>query len=141
MSDFFKRIDSIFLGRKSYQMMTTDPNAGFDMFAAFKKFIFSNTLKEVGTGCELVSGNIRQQVEALKSQPCKDIWLIGGAALTTSFITEGLIDEISLAVHPILLGQGKPLFSGIPGRIPLTLTDSKAYSSGLVTLTYSLARR
>ena len=49
-----------------------------------------------------------------------------------------LVDEIALAVHPILLGSGKPLFNNIPGRIKLQLTGSKTYSSGLVFLTYNI---
>jgi dihydrofolate reductase len=52
----------------------------------------------------------------------------------------GLIDEISLAVHPILLGGGKPLFSNLKNRVPLTLRDTKSYSSGLISLTYTLEK-
>lgn len=63
----------------------------------------------------------------------------GGADLTASLLNLGLIDEIGLAVHPIILGSGKPLFSNIKGRIPLKLIDTKTYSSGLVYLTYTLS--
>jgi len=51
---------------------------------------------------------------------------------------EGLVDEMILAVHPIILGSGKPLFSNISNRISLNLTDAKTYSSGLVMLTYTI---
>jgi len=51
-----------------------------------------------------------------------------------------LVDELSLAVHPILLGHGKPLFNNIKSRINLTLVDTKTYSTGLVSLAYNVGR-
>ena len=74
----------------------------------------------------------------MKNEEGKDIWLFGGAGLTTSMINLGLIDEIGLAVHPILLGSGKHLFTELENRIKLTLVDTKTYSSGLVTLIYKV---
>jgi dihydrofolate reductase len=72
----------------------------------------------------------------LKNQPGKDIWLFGGAEITTTFINKNLVDEMGLAVHPILLGAGKSLFNNIEGRKHFKLTSSKPYSSGLVMLNY-----
>lgn len=74
----------------------------------------------------------------IKKEKEKNIWLFGGAGLTTSLINLGLVDELSLAVHPVLLGRGKPLFNNINDRIKLTLTGTKAYSTGLVSLTYNI---
>jgi dihydrofolate reductase len=68
----------------------------------------------------------------------KDIWLFGGASLTKSLLNAGLVDELWLAVHPILLGQGKPLFSGIQKRIKTKLIESKAYDTGLVSRWYEV---
>jgi dihydrofolate reductase len=109
---------------------------GGNPFAKIKSYIFSNTLAKAYEGTELVSGNIAEQVRTLKSSPGKDIWLFGGASLTTSFINEGLVDEMNLAVHPILLGSGKLLFNNVDGRKHFKLIDSKAYSTGLVMLNY-----
>jgi dihydrofolate reductase len=53
----------------------------------------------------------------------------------------GLVDEIGLAVHPIILGSGKPLFRNIKGRTPLQLIDTKTYSTGLVYLTYKVGHK
>jgi dihydrofolate reductase len=50
----------------------------------------------------------------------------------------GLVDEIGLSLHPVLLGGGKPLFSNIQNRINLILIESKTYATGLVSLTYRL---
>jgi dihydrofolate reductase len=139
MSGFMKRIDAIFYGRKSYEMMAgMEAPAGGNPWAGIKNYVFSNTLKEAGKDTELVSGNISEEVKKIKAMNGKDIWLFGGASLTSSLMNLGLVDELGLAVHPILLGQGKPLFSGINKRIRTNLVDSKSYSTGLVYLTYDV---
>lgn len=141
MSEFFKRIDSIFIGRKSYELMLSMGDEASAGFPKLKEYVFSSTLKEVMPGMVLISGNIKKEVEKIKKQKGKDIWLFGGASLTTSLLNEGLVDEIGLAVHPILLGSGKPLFNNIKERIHLQLADTKTYSSGLVSLTYTLGEK
>lgn len=80
-------------------------------------------------------------MEKIKKEKGKDIWLFGGAGLATSFLNLELIDELSLAVHPVLLGGGKPLFHNIEARINLILVDTKTYSTGLISLTYSLEHK
>lgn len=139
MNAFLERIDAIFIGRKSYDLMN-NPNeeASNYTFPQYKKYVFSNTLNEAGEGVEIIRGDVKTQVNALKQQPGNDIWLFGGADLTSSFLNEGLVDELFLAVHPILLGAGKPLFQNIKERVNLTLTDTKTYSTGLVSLWYRL---
>lgn len=137
MTDFMNRIDTIFYGRKSYEMMLQATAEGQENpYAGVKAYVFSNTLQQAPANVELVSGDIVEQVLALKNRPGKDIWLWGGASLTTTFINAGLLDEMILAVHPIVLGTGKPLFQAIDGRKQFTLQRSQSYSSGLVLLTY-----
>jgi len=98
-------------------------------------------LDRVKKGATLIKGDIKNEVEKIKNERGKDIWLFGGAALTTSLMNLGLVDELLLAVYPILLGGGKPLFKNIADRIHLSLLDTKTYSTGLVTLRYSLGHR
>lgn len=141
LTAFLERIDALFIGRKSYEMMN-NPNeaANENPFGTYKKYVFSNTLSEVGDNEELMRSDIKTQVNALKNQPGKDFWLFGGADLTTSFLREGLIDELFLAVHPLILGAGKPLFSNLDDRIKLTLLNTQTYETGLVSLTYRVER-
>jgi dihydrofolate reductase len=87
----------------------------------------------------VIEANLMEEIETIRNQKGKDIWLFGGASLTTFFMNNGLVDEIQLAVHPILLGAGKPLFQDLDKRIKLDLFESKAYDSGLVMLKYKLA--
>ncbi len=140
MSDFYKRVDSLFLGRKSYELTLSMGEEAMADFPKLTQYVFSTTLTEVKPGAILINENIEAEVRRIKNETGKDIWLFGGAMLTASLLNLGLIDEIGLAVHPIILGSGKPLFSNLQNRVPLTLTDTKTYSSGLVYLTYSVGR-
>lgn len=139
LSDFFKRVDTIFIGRKTYEMSLGIEGGGAG-FPKFKEYIFSTTLDKVKDGATLINGDIKTQVDEIKKERGKNIWLFGGAGLTTSLMNLGLVDELSLAVHPILLGGGKPLFNNIKDRIKLTLVDTKTFSTGLVSLTYNVGQ-
>lgn len=140
LTDFFNRVDTAFVGRKSYEMALAmgENNGGLPKL---KEYIFSTTLNKVKSGATLVKGDIKTQVEKIKEASGKDIWLFGGAGLATSLFNLGLVDEVSLAVHPIILGSGRPLFEGITSRIHLTLLDTKTYSTGLVSLTYCVGKK
>ncbi len=141
LTDFFKRIDTLFIGRKTYEMAQTAQSmeeAGGAGFPKFKEFIFSTTLDKVKDGATLIKRDIKTEVEKIKKDKGKDIWLFGGAGLTSSLMNLNLVDEIQLSVHPILLGGGKSLFQNIKDRIILKLVDTKNYSTGLVSLTYLL---
>ncbi len=138
LSDFFKRMDAIFMGRKTYEL--TQEHKGQNPWKGTVTYVFSNSLKKIkDKDVRLISGDVRKQVELIKSAPGKDIWLFGGAELTTFFINESLVDEIWLSVHPILLGAGKPLFQHLKERKKLRLARHKIYNSGLVSLCYELS--
>lgn len=135
MNDFLKRIDAVFYGRKSYELMLKWD--GGNPFGKMRSYVFSNTLNPQPE-FELVSGDIVAKVKEIKSSTGKDIWLFGGASLLTAFINAALLDEVWVSVHPLLLGAGKPLFSGLEGRIALKLLESKSYETGLVSLRYDV---
>ena len=59
---------------------------------------------------------------------------IEGADLTATLVNYGLVDKLQLSIHPLLLGQGKPLFENLKDKVELTLTDTKDYSTRLVQL-------
>lgn len=135
LSDFFKRIDTIFMGRKSYELAQT--MEGENPWKGMTTYVFSKTLKEVkGENVKLISGDIEKQINDLRKQPGKDIWMFGGAELLTTFVNNGWIDEYWLSVHPIILGGGKPLFQNIASRKKLKVIDHKVYETGLVSLRY-----
>ena len=138
LKDFFKRIDTIFVGRKTYEI-SSEMEGGGAGFPKFKEYVFSTTLDKVKKGATLINQDVKAKVEEIKKEKGKDIWLFGGASLTTSLMNLGLVDELSLAVYPIILGGGKPLFQGIKDRIKLNLVNTKRYATGLITITYNIA--
>ena len=140
MSDFFKRIDSVFYGRKSYELVLSMESEAPPGFPKMKEYVFSNSFNRVREGAVLVNGDIKSEVEKIKNEKGKDIWLFGGAELISSLMNLQLVDEIILAVHPVILGAGKALFKDIDERTWLTLTDHKTYPNGLVFLTYSIKK-
>lgn len=145
--DFLSTIDTIFYGRKSYELWgqyTPKPEESdtdkelWDIVHRKEKIVFSR--KQTGTDQKVkyINDSIKEEVSKLKNKPGKDIWLYGGASLITTFIQLGLVDEYRLSVHPVVLGGGKPLFTDINQRVNLKLVDTKRYSSGVVQLIYHL---
>ncbi|MBB2148176.1 dihydrofolate reductase family protein [Pedobacter gandavensis] len=139
LNEFFTRIDAIFIGRKSYEIAQkhADSNNG-EIVPGMTEYVFSKTLKTVKEGAVLIAEDSMAEARRIKEQPGKDIWLYGGAELSDTLMKEGLVDELWLSVHPIILGRGKPLFCEQNSRTKLTLLNSKTYETGLVSLSYSI---
>ncbi len=78
------------------------------------------------------------EVAELKDQPGKDIYLIGGARITVSLIDAGLVDELRLHVHPLIAGEGKPLFERTGLRRGLDLQRVQQLEGGRVSLIYGV---
>jgi dihydrofolate reductase len=124
---FFKTIDAVLMGRKSWEKaMEMSPNKKSNPYPGMEAYVFSQTLKETGIeGVEIVSENIKELVEKLKRRDGKSIWLSGGGGLAKSFLDEDLVDEIHLGVTPHLLGAGIPLFPELAREVPLRLISSR----------------
>jgi dihydrofolate reductase len=142
---FLNQIDTIFYGRKSYDLWgnytpkTDDPDSEkemWDIVHSKEKYVFSRTLKGNDPSVFFINDQIHKEVTKLKNKPGKDIWLYGGSSLITTFIQLGLVDEFRLSVHPVILGEGKPLFMDMKQRLNLKLVDTRAFSSGVVQLIY-----
>jgi dihydrofolate reductase len=142
---FLRGIDTIFFGRVSYEMWRqSSPDANADPSIEFlnriirqkKKYVFSRTMKKDDESVTIVDSDMENKVREIKAQPGNDIWLYGGANLITSFANLGLIDVYRLAVHPVVLGDGKPLFTDIKKRINLKTTQATTYKSGVVQLVF-----
>ena len=137
MTEFLNRIDTIIFGRFSYvQLLEMAPDA----FRDKRRVVVSKTLQNEKYDAHIISKNIKEEIENLISQPGKDIWFFGGANLMSTFINLDLIDELMIAVHPLILGSGKPLFIDIAQRKKLKLIDSKTYSTDLVQLHYQIEK-
>ena len=146
MGEFFRSIDCILLGRKTYefairhsqpQRKSRKAKRKSGVSWGMKTYVFSRTIK---AGPEddftVVSENAAAFVRKLKSESGKDIWLMGGGELAGSLLSESVVDELSLNIHPVLLGKGIPLFQGLKRQVNLELTSSKAHPNGCVQVEY-----
>jgi dihydrofolate reductase len=149
LNDILSDKDIIFYGRVSYDKWGNyqpDANASqkirdaYTLLHSKQKYIFSNTKKGDSANAIFIHSNIEERVLEIKEQPGKDIWLYGGPNIITTFLNLDLIDEYRLAVHPVILGKGKPLFQNIADKHRLTLVDAKGYKSGVLLLTYKTNR-
>lgn len=146
---FLAGIDTIFYGRISYDLWGNyQPGAEegpfmkeiYEAIHSKTKYVFSTT-KENDGKATFIHSDIKERVLEIAKQPGKDIWLYGGGKLITTFINLGLVDVFRLAVHPVILGSGKPLFQDIKGKLNLKLTDTITSESGVVFLNYSAAEK
>jgi dihydrofolate reductase len=99
-------------------------------------YVFSRTLTSVGHGAHLISTDPGEFVRQLKEQPGKGICVMGGGELAQSLFAAGVIDEVGLNVHPVLLGSGVPFFRDAGRRIGLELAESRVIDGGCVLSTY-----
>ncbi|MCM3189438.1 dihydrofolate reductase family protein [Bacillus subtilis] len=144
-TDFLNQIDTILYGRKSYDLWgqyipkNEDPDTEKELWKLVhskKKYVFSRTQNEIDNQAIFINDNILEEVNKLKTKSGKDIWLYGGASLITTFINLGLVDEFRLSIHPVVLGEGKPLFIDVKQRINLKMVNTRTFSSGVVQIVY-----
>lgn len=143
--DFLSGIDTIFYGRVSYDLWgqyqaAENASAGekalWNAVHSKEKYVFSH--KAVGDGkATYIHANLEEQVNEIRQRPGKDIWLYGGGSLITTFINRDLIDVYRLAIYPVILGEGKPVFSNIKNRVNLKLEEVKSSEIGVTLLEYS----
>jgi dihydrofolate reductase len=138
MTAFLQGIDTIMFGRKSYEMMVRHAQ-GEMPWPDKRHIVFSQNNSLSFTNAEVVSDDVINYITNLKATDGLDIWLFGGASLFNSLLNAGLVDEVILAVHPIILGSGKLLFQDIGKRQLLRLKSHQAYNSGLVMLGYEVS--
>ena len=142
MADFFAKVDTTIMGRKTAVGMVKMRKSGeFPDTPGMTYYVVSRRWKPgKRDGFEVVRGSLTAFVNKLKRQPGKDIYLGGGGELARSFLQKDLVDELFLGVGPVLLGDGIP---GFPGKFPqrdFRLTECKAYSNGSVALRYERIR-
>jgi dihydrofolate reductase len=135
--------DTMLLGRVTYASYAgafanapaDDPVAS--QMNRLAKVVVSETLDDLTwKNSTQLSGDVVEQVTALKEQPGGGILVTGSITLTRTLLRAGLIDEISLFVHPIVVGNGRRLFEDDGPQIPLTLADCTPLSTGVVHQTY-----
>lgn len=137
MRESWANTDTILVGRKTWEFAKAMGGGGEMPGVKVKSYVFSRTLTAIDEkDTELVTSDAGGFVRRLKAQPGKDIIVMSGGNFATALLKEGLIDEIGLNVHPVLLGGGVPAFLDPGTRINLELTECRRLDGGCVLLVY-----
>ena len=138
MTDFWKTIDTVVMGRRTYEVALR-MGVGGGSYPGVKNYVFSRTMKRPEKqvkNLEIVSEDVADFVRRLKSEEGKDICVMGGGLLAKSLFEADLIDEIGFNIHPVLLGSGIPLFYEMSHQIDLELIECKSFKNGCVLVSY-----
>ena len=146
-SDELATAEAQLLGRKTYEGFakawpTMEGTGEFGVkFNSMPKYVVTSTLDKLQwSGSIPVKGDVIAEVRKLKAKPGQDLLLQGSGMLFNALMRENLIDVYKLMVHPIVIGHGNQLFQGTEQHVPLKLTSSKSFATGIVVLELEPAR-
>jgi len=136
--------DAMLMGRVTYEewaaywpSQNPDENDIADYMNGVRKYVVSTTLNEATwRNTTLIGANVAEEIADLKRQPGGDVSISGSGALVRSLLRDGLLVELRLMVHPIVVGSGKRLFGDGGDKKGLKLVDSKVFSTGVLYFTY-----
>ena len=135
--------DAMLMGRRTYEIFAAlwPGQAGdyADQVNSIRKYVFSSTLEKADwNNSEIIRGDVAAEVTKLKQQDGQDLVIYGHGPLGQMLLEHHLLDELRLAVHPLLVGRGTPLFRA-GGKTPLNLVAAKTLATGVVVLSYQPA--
>ena len=132
---FFATVGMLVMGRRTYEQVL---GFGDWPYGTTPAIVLSKNPADAADvlSVSFASGQPGEVLEGISVPEGTKIWLVGGSDVATAFARAGLIDEVVLSIHPVLLGNGVPLFEGERPRQNLGLADCRSYESGLVQLTY-----
>jgi len=137
-------VEALLLGRVTYEEWAAfwphqpaEQNPMAPLINSKKKYVVSKTLDSVDwENSTLVKGDLETEVAKLKEQSHRDLLVSGSITLVQSLLSRDLLDQLSLLVHPLVLGSGRRLLDAVDGTKKLALVDCKAFGTGVVSLTY-----
>jgi dihydrofolate reductase len=139
MTQFWKTIDTVLWGRKTYEVALK--GGGVGGYGNVKNYVFSRTIKKSkDKEVVIVSEDAAKFVRKLKKQKGKDICVMGGGELGKSLLEANVVDEIGFNIHPVLLGSGIPLFHAMKRQIDLKLLECRPFKNGCVLVRYRVKR-
>jgi dihydrofolate reductase len=138
------RSDAMLMGRNTYQALSTAWSTRKGEFAetinAIRKYVVSSTLRRTDwNNSTLLSRDLITEVTELKQQDGQDLTIYGHGPLGQTLLEHGLLDEIRLSVHPIIVGTGALFYRDAGKKTKLELVDSEPLPSGVIVLTYRAA--
>ena len=141
LTELWADTDTLVMGRKTWDMaqQMAGSNEASNPFKGVHSYVFSRTLESIEKpGVTLVHDDPVAFVRDLKSRPGKRIFAFGGAQLVSALVAAGVVDELALAVQPVLLGGGIPLLAPLGRQVQLELKASAELDQGAVRLVYAL---
>jgi len=146
MAEGLARDVDLLLGRRTYEDFAGFwPKQKGNPFSTVlnerRKYVASRTLSKPleWSNSTLLAGDAADAVERLKQEPGKDIVILGSGELTRALMARGLVDELTLAIHPLVLGSGRRLFEHDGTYAALRLVDAKPTTTGVIMATYTTA--
>lgn len=146
MGAFYKSIDTILWGRKTYEMALAFqakgiPGSAFD--TRVRNYVFTRTLSpaRAAVAVQFTDEPIKSFAGRLRAAKGKNIWMMGGGGIIASFLDEGEIDEFILHVIPVMIGEGIPLLAPRHRTVPLRLIESTKFSDGVVGMHYAIEKQ
>lgn len=139
IKETFARYDTFLWGRHTYEVAAAaghGPGTG-----KARNLVFSRTLTGVSKGFDLVRGDAREFVTSFRNGEAGEACVMGGGVLAASLLEAGLVDEVGLNVHPVLLGRGIPMFPPMATQVDLELTESRPIDGGCIYSTYRTRAR
>ena len=137
MADYWKTIDTILMGRKTYEVALRHSKGKSGGYPGVKTYVFSRTLEPgADQSVTIVSSDAVALVRDLKNQPGKDICLMGGGEFAKAMFEADLVDELGFNIHPVLLGSGVTLYYPMQRQIDLELLECSKFKSGCVLVKY-----
>lgn len=135
-SDFVQMVDTVILGRRTYDQITTQLSPGAWPYEGLSAWVLTHrSAPEAEGDIQFTDLSLDRLAARLQALPGRDIWLCGGADLVRQALELDLIDELRLTIIPTLLGAGIPLFSGLKGPKLLDLVSHRA-ENGMVECIY-----
>lgn len=132
---------TVLFGRKTFEGFAsywpTEDTEIARLLTGIDKAVISRTLQQPGwNNARVLRGDLRSEIEALKAEPGGPIVVYGSGELVQSLTELGLVDEYVLAIVPVALGQGRPLFRPGAARLNLELIDTTIFKTGVIFATY-----
>ena len=144
MKQFYSSIDTILLGRKTYDWAVDyyrkiGKPPEFD--SKVPHIVFSRKPpRNPAGGVEFVKTPVKAFMKKMRATPGKNIWMMGGGALIASFLDAGELDEFDIHLMPTLIGKGIPIVAPRHRDIELKLLQAKKYPDGVVRLRYAVGK-
>ena len=137
-NEIWPTFDTVIMGRKTYEVAVAN---GVSAYPNVRNYVFSRTIPaDPNQDVTFVCDDAATVVDRLKREPGKGICVMGGGELANSLFAAGLIDEVGLNIHPIILGDGIPCFHQLPQAIELDLVETRRLHGDCMLVRYKVRR-